>query len=666
MNSEYIVSKDARIISDTLNTCDIIFDERSIFFGALSGCFNMRSLIGQRYEGNTKLHQDAANTYSCTGEEDFGHTAPCWDDIITLGLVGLKKRVEAYAKRNQDERALLFYQAVIQVYEAAQAFALRAAQKAEACRKFQIAVGLRHLSHSAPGNLYEAMQMIFLYYNLQQNVEGTNLRTLGRLDKYLMPFYEKEKDKEAAGKLILDFVAELDWLKAVSNIPFALGGADLSGNDMTNEMSYLILDAYTKQKCSNTKIHILYHEKMPERFVEQALDSIRKGFNSIIFMSDDMIRKSLVKLGECEADAADYFIVGCYECGGREEITASCNARVSIPKAVEFALNNGIDVLTGQKIGLGVEKMPESYDELYEEVIRQLKHLVLMAMEATDAREAMYPKIHSAPFFSATYLSALEKGGDVYCDYAAKYENSSLNALGLATAVDSLAAIRKLVFEDRVMTLNEFTKLLKNNWKDHEGLRLVIKNAYPKYGNGNFEVDRIAADLVSRLSDMVNNVPNAKGGVYRLGTFSIDWRLVFGRCMSASADGRLSGEPISQNATAVFGADKEGITAHILSVTEIDTTNTANGTVLDMDIHSSAVKGRNGLLVMKATLTTFMERGGFGIHYNVLDCEVLRDAQVNPHKYPNLQVRLCGWNVLFSTLSKQAQDEFIFRAENSQ
>ena len=144
--------------------------------------------------------------------------------------------------------------------------------------------------------------------------------------------------------------------------------------------------------------------------------------------------------------------------------------------------------------------------------------------------------------------------------------------------------------------------------------------------------------------------------------FSIDWRWSFGEKTAASADGRLSGETLSQNTSASFGADTEGATAHLLSAAVIDTSRTPDGAIVDIDLHSSAVRGENGLRALVTSLRTYLKLGGFGVHYNVLDTEILKDAKENPEKYPNLQVRLCGWNVLFSSLSEKEKDEFIARS----
>ena len=283
-------------------------------------------------------------------------------------------------------------------------------------------------------------------------------------------------------------------------------------------------------------------------------------------------------------------------------------------------------------------------------------------MKMTDLCEAHYRHVHSAPIMSGTYISAMEKGGDLYCDYTAKYNNSSVNAVGLATAVDSLAAIKKLVFDDKSITMDDFTEILRSDWKNEEPLRLMIKNKFPKFGINDKNTDRIATDIVDVLYSTVSGKPNVKGGIYRLGLFSIDWRWDFGKKTAASADGRHSGETLSQNTSASFGADKDGATAHLLSVTAIDASKTPNGAIVDIDLHSSAVQGENGIKTLISTLKTYFELGGFAVHYNILDTEILKDARQNPEKYPNLQVRLCGWNVLFSSLSEKEKDEFIARS----
>ena len=661
-----ILKNDCEIIAFMLDNCEIEIPERNRFFVNVN-CANIPYfLTGKREENRGEVvpssFREGIEALAYTGASDYSHTTAEWESVIKLGIYGLRNRVSEYAMSNSaDEGSKGFYEQILKVYNAALRFMKRAADTAALCGRTEMATSLFRLTNNAPSNLYEALQTSIIYYHLQQFFDGTPLRTLGRLDGLYYPYYAQE-DKSEADQLLLDYIKEIDRLKAPANIPFALGGTDENGECLINDLSYIWLDMYEKAGTTNTKLHILFSENTPEDIIRKAFRYIREGNNSIVFISDKRVIEALEKQGVEYKDAVNYHVVGCYECGGEGELTCSCNARVNIPKALELALNGGRDMLTDKQIGLDNDGHFETFDALYKEFERQLAYLCKCAMTVTDLYESRYAEIHSAPILSGTYTSALQKGGDLYLDYSAKYNSSSLNAIGLATATDSLAAIKKAVFEDKTVTLSELTEILRSDWNGKESLRLLIKNKYPKYGQGDVKTDGIAKRIVDMLSDAVSYKPNAKGGKWRLGLFSINWRWSFGQKTAASADGRRSGETLSQNTSASFGADKEGATAHLISAARIDTSKTPNGAIIDIDLHSSAVRGENGINALVASLKTYFELGGFAVHYNVLDTNVLMDARKNPEKYPNLQVRLCGWNVLFSTLSEKEKDEFIARS----
>ena len=662
-----VMQNDSDLIVFLLKNCDIMVHDEDRFFIKV----NCGDIAYQFYRYRARqfkhlLHEsklwDGAEALAYTGTYDFSHTSAEWESVISLGLFGLRNRIEEYSRLNKDaELTKGFYSNLLRVYDAALEFIKRAADTAIAHGKTEMGESLYKLCTAAPSNLFEALQTAIIYYTLQFFFDGTYLRTLGRLDKLFLPYYQKEKALYAR-QLIFDFIKEIDTLDAPANIPFAICGTDEAANDMTNELSYLLMDVYAEAHTSNTKFHILCSEKTPDEIIKKAFHCVRNGNNSIVFMSDSKIIESLKLQGAAHGDAVNYHVVGCYECGADGELTCSCNARVNIPKALELALNGGRDMLTGKLIGLESDCNFETYEKLQLEFERQLRHMCACAMNATDLYEANYRHIHSAPILSGTYLSALQKGGDLYLDHTAKYNSSSVNGIGLATATDSLSAIKKAVYEDRLLTINEFTEILKNNWSGQEYLRLFIKNKYPKFGQGNKDTDEIARHIVNILSDEVSYKPNTKGGKYRLGLFSINWRWDLGEKTAASANGRLSKETLSQNTSASFGADKEGATAHLISVAAIDSSKTPNGTIADIDLHVSSVRGENGINALANSLRTYFDLGGFAVHYNVLDTEVLKDAKQNPDKYPNLQVRLCGWNVLFSSLSDKEKDEFIERS----
>lgn len=668
-NEPDVLHHDCDIVEYLLDNCEIIITESDRFFckvncdGIMTSVFLARSLV---YLDDIRSNglMDGEEALAYTGRYDCSHTNAEWESVTSLGIFGLLQRIEDYGRTSgNDVKKTRFYSEIARVYRAALRFISRVAVKARMIGKYEMAEGLEHLTKGAPQNLFEAMQNTLIYYVLQHMVEGTCLRTLGRLDSLYYPYYFKDGlsdfDTEA---LFIDFMRELDSYNAPANMPFAIGGTDENGKSLVNELSHIIVSAYRKARTHNTKFHILCSNDTPDTLIRTAFEGIRDGNNSIVFMSDGKIIESLVKLGEDKKHATNYHVVGCYECGGDGEITCSCSARVNLLKALEVTLNGGRDMQTGKLIGLETDSIFSDFDALYKEFVRQTVYFCERAMTATDIFEKHYNKIHSAPIMSGTYTSALEKGGDLYCDSAARYNNSSLNAVGLGSTVDSLYAIKKLVFEDKKVTLEKLILILRSDWEDEEPLRLYVKNKIAKYGQGNPDVDELARQTVDYVADTVNGRPNSKGGVFRLGLFSIDWRWILGEKTAASADGRHCAEVLSQNSSAAVGNAIEGATSHLRSVAAIDASRTPNATIADIDLHYSAVSGENGISALVSSLKAYFKLGGFGVHYNVLNTDILIDAMHHPEKYPDLQVRLCGWNVLFNTLSQKEQMEFIKRS----
>lgn len=672
-----VVGEDADLIVSVLENAEVVIEENAVFTGSLLHLNAMKERLEERSmriaqelraDPALAFHFTANDLRAYTGLYDFGHTAPDWKNIYRLGLCGLMERLENSAIEAVTPQQKQYCAAGARVWQAAISYIARMAKKAEEMGKKRMADGLYALTHRPPQSLYEAMQLCFLYYDLQQHVEQTFVRTLGRLDQLFYPFVENDLK---TGALTEQEVIELTdaflyaWNErnVTSNIPFSLCGSDLNGKILNNSYSYSILERHVALKLPNVKAHILYREEMPKELLEIAFSGIRDGGNSIVFLNDKRVCESLVKFGIEKEDAQQYEVVGCYEPSARGEVPCSCNGRINLARAVESALFGGCDLLSGTRVGLDAPKDFDNFEAFLEAFYLQLGAFCTGAMELVNAWERKCLQLHSAPFYSATFDACVRNMGDAYCDHGAKYNNSSVNLVGLATAVDYLLAIKKLVFEDRQIELGELRHILKENWKGFEPLRRRILSSYPKYGIGNNDADRLAQEILAFASSRINGKPNAKNGIFRLGAFSIDWRRGFGRRMGASADGRRSGEPLSKNIGASLGADREGVTAQILSAASLNGDLMPNGSVLDIVLHSSAAKGREGLVALLGTLQTFMRLGGMAIQYSVLNAEVLREAQRSPEQYPNLQVRLCGWNVLFSSLSKNEQDEYILQSE---
>ena len=673
-----VVVEDARLIENFLDTAPVRIAENAFFTGEMSHIDGMKEVMLERRrvcdaelsaEPTMAAHRRADDVRAYTGWHDFSHTAPDWENVFSLGLVGLLGRLEEAAKQEGlSEAQKAYYASGIRAWRAALCYIERMAEEARRLGKAQMADGLSALTRRPPESFYEVLQLTFLFYDLQQHVERTVLRTLGHIDELYFSYYTRDLaegriTEDEAAHMIDAFLEEWDSRHVLANIPFSMGGIAHDGSVRLNELSYLLLRRHITLGCPNVKLHILWDERLPKDFVRLALNGIRQGHNSIVFLNDARVVESLTSLGMAQSDAERYEVVGCYEPCAKGEVPCSCNGRINLALALEATLFDGKILLNDTPVGVSLGKTFSTFDDLLNAFLEQARVFCRGCIEITNAKELQYPRLHSAPFFSSAYDTCVEQGGDVYCDYVAKYNNSSINLVGLATAVDALMAIRALVYENTEMTLDELRTILKSNWEGQEALRQRILRTFPKYGIGDPLCDAVAQTILSTVSAEINGTPNVKGGCYRMGAISIDWRFSLGKRAAASADGRKAGETVSKNLCATLGADREGVTAQILSVASLEGNDIPNGSVLDLTLHSSAVRGESGMLAFEALLETYMRMGGMTIQFNVLDASVLREAQKNPALYPNLQVRLCGWNVLFSLLSREEQDEFILQAE---
>lgn len=621
------------------------------------------------------LHEKEQDGLCYTGNIDLGHVAPDWQSLLDFGLVGLLKRArDAHSRKGLTKEQNTFYECVESVLEATITLVRRLADEMASHgtdRAALVSESLRNLTVRAPETMLEAMQLCMIFYNLQTHVEREPIRSVGGLDRLFYPYYKKDLEsgrftESQLRELLRYYFYKFYSMKVVANVPFYLGGRLLDGSSGVNELSYIIVEEYSSLNINDPKIHVRWYDEIPEDFVKLILTSIRDGKNSFVFINDNVVEKALVGIGEDAADARNYIVIGCYEpCAMGNEIPCTCAGRANMTKALLTVMNGGLDAYTGKYVGT-VRTNPDDYknfDEFYAAVKEQIASFLDGAMDLVCAYEEHYPSFSQAPLLSATYAPCIESGRDAY-DRGAKYCNSSIVAFSVASTADALVAVKKLVYEEKALTLSEFAEILANNWEGHEALHRRVLRKMPKYGNGLSEPDTLAKEIVDFAASYVNGKANGRGGVFRLGLFSIDYRISFGERMGATPDGRVAGEMLSKNMGAVTAMDKEGVTALIKSVTEIDYTGVPDGTVLDVMLHRSATEGDEGIVAMHALLTTYMKKGGFAFQMNVLSPDVLRRAQAEPEKYATLQVRLCGWNVYFVELSKTEQDDLIRQCEN--
>lgn len=657
-NAPIAVDKDD-IFQDKLFSGDLVSGQRWEWEGE----------IKEKYlSAETKEVDLAFDVGAYRADCDFGHTSPNSQLLVDVGFTGLLDRINKESeKAGLTDAQKDFYESCRIMISACIIFLKR---MADAVKPYngESSTALNNLLNGAPKNIYEAMQLIIIYFFLHEYVCGTRVRTLGRVDVLLYPFYKRDIENGTFTKTeikeMMKFFLNKFWTAKVPyDLPLCLGGIDKYGNEVTNEISYLLVETYNELNIHSPKIHIRISDKTPKSFVRLVLNCIRSGNSSFVFVNDAVTVKALMGVGIEEKDAMDYVPIGCYEPAvWGMEIGCTGNGGVNLAKAVELVITNGKDLETGKQIGVETGKI-ESCEAFIKAVKEQIRYMADKAMTYICEIERYYGEIFPDPILSSMYDESIRRGVDVFRG-GAKYNNSSFYFYCIATLVDSVMAVKRLVFDEKRLSFDEFCDILKNNWAGNEKLRAIAKGIPEKYGNNNPKADEFARDITDFCAEISNNRLNGRGGVFKAACFSIDRYFTLGEKTMATPDGRLAGEPLSKNLCATTAMDKNGITALINSVTQIDHSKFPNGSVLDVVLHPSAVKGDSGLEAFYGILVTYMKKGGFAMHGNVFDAQHLKEAQKYPEKYKTLQVRVCGWNAYFVNLTKAEQDAFIKQAEN--
>lgn len=666
----------ARLIELVLTKARIAIDARSCFAEAIDHndlLLKIRTEWMDEIDKNQMQellseHKPAMKACAYDGNVDFGHISPDWAALIKRGFVGIRDVIVERREENADNAE--FYDACIIVLDAVMSYMKRLEDAARTAGMDDCAGRLAALQAREPRSVPEVYQLIDIVYMLLTHVEGENLRSCGRFDRLIGPIFESDISsgrytKEELAEYTKHFFAKLHAYRFSANVPFVLGGVNPDGTDVINEYAYFLIDVYRSMQIHDPKLQIRIGKSTPSGFIEKILDCIRNGMNSFVFVNDDIAIPAMMNLGATLDEARDYLLIGCYEpaISGRE-VPCTCNGTINLAQVIIAALNDGYDPKNGIQIGLhtGTPETLKNFDALLKAVKTQYTYFAESAMHIINEYEKLYPLLNPAPILSSLLPDCIEAGRDVYSG-GAKYNNSSINNIGLATAVDSLCAIRKLVYEDEAVSLKDLMECVNSDWNGYERLRLTCIHKAPKFGNNDDKADELAKWFVDLADETLNGRPNGRGGKYRSGFFSINWNISYGKRTGATPDGRHACEPFSKNLCASIGRDKAGITALIQSQAKLDHKKMPNGAVLDVILHPSAVKGEEGLRAFAELLATYMRLGCYGIHFNIMDAQRLRAAQKDPEKYASMQVRVCGWNAYFVNLDEIEQNQFILQAE---
>ncbi|MBT3315006.1 MAG: glycyl radical protein [Anaerolineae bacterium] len=548
----------------------------------------------------------------------------------------------------------------------------------------KIAEVCRHVPGSAPRSLWEAIQMYwFVHLGTITELNGWDAMNPGHFDQHLAPFYKKEI---AAGTLTRDEAKELlscFWIK-VNNHPappkvgitaresgtyndftnINLGGVKRDGSDGTSEVSYIMLDVVEELHILQPGNSVHVSAKTPDRFVHAAAHVIRQGHGYPSIFNPDVYILEMLRQGKTLEDAREGGCSGCIEVGAFGKEAYLLTGYLNVPKILEVTLNNGLDPVTGKVAGTqtGDPRDFKSFEELYAAFRKQLSFVIDQKIRVSNYIDRMFAKYAPAPFLSVVIDDCIASGKDYY-DGGPRYNTSYIQCCGLGTITDSLTALKKHVIEDNTFSMEQVLDAVEKNFEGEELMRQTIMNRTPFFGNDDDYADDIALRIYEDLFDLIDGQPNIKSESYHLNMLSTTCHVYFGKVMGATPNGRLAGKSISDGTSPSHGADTNGPSAVVKSLSKIDHTK-SGGTLLNQRFLPSLLKRDEDIKKLGHLIRSYFTLGGHHIQFNIVDTATLLAAQENPDDYKDLLVRMAGYSDYFNDMNADLQQEVIERTQN--
>jgi pyruvate-formate lyase len=669
-------------------------------------------------EYTTEAERAAAEERRLSPHSVFGHVVPDYPTLLAKGLRGIRADAEAQRPYARTPEEAAFLDSAVVALDAVIDYAARLADhchsEAEAeedakrtAELEQMAANLRQVPAGPARTFWQALQSVWLLHMVFHSTMNGN--ALGRLDQYAWPYLRADLrsgqlDLERAVELVDCFCLKFNeraqateeqrpesrepepldpsqrtrhstssqigtnrdrldatnhWLQNV-----VIGGLRPDGTDGTNLLTTLLLDSYRRNRMTNPLLTVRLHRDSPQSLVVHACEVLKEGGGMPAIFNDEAIVPDLERIGIPTPDARDYTNDGCWEVivPGRTDF---CFQRLSLMLCLEWALNRGVSRVNGRREGLdtGDPRAFATFEHVWRAFLAQLDAMVTsvvaQVVETINDRGTIAP----VPLLSALIDGAIASRRDMTAG-GARYRTFGMLAESAAHTIDSLAAIKTVVFEQEQATMAELCDALDADFEGYEHLRARL-SAAPKYGNDDERADAVGRDLIEAFTQIVARHAEAYRPLIRfpcgVGTFS--WYIGIGEGLGASPDGRRAGEPVSSNFSPALGRDVEGIPGAILSYAKMQNSTLPAGGPLDLRLARRLVCGEEGTQRMAGLVRGFVDTGGAMMTLTVADTEELRAAQRDPAKYESLRVRMGGWCAYFTMLSREQQDHHIRRQE---
>ena len=672
---------------------------------------NLRSKGGAMLPEEVSVYMETG-FFGMEGKLNSGdaHLAVDYKTVLKQGLVGYEKRVlklkselDLCVAENIDKYH--FYRAVLIVIDAVKTYAERfsklaaeMAEKAEGQRKeelLEISRICAKVPYEPAETFREAIQSTwFIQLILQIESNGHSL-SYGRFDQYLYPYYKHDKD---LGLITDDEVVEiLDnlWIKTLTinkvrsqshtfssagspmyqNV--TIGGQTVDKKDATNELSFLVLKSVAQTRLPQPNLTVRYHRNIPKAFLDEAVEVMKLGTGMPAFNSDEVIIPSFIEKGVKEEDAYNYSAIGCVETAvpGKWGYRCTGMSYMNFPRILLMVMNNGVDMTSGKRFfeGSGCFKDMKSYEELEQAIEKAMRYLTRMSVIVENTIDLALERDVPDILCSALTQDCIGRGKTLK-EGGAIYDFISGLQVGIANMADSLAAIKKLVFDENKITPEQLWNALLDDFSTEENKKIqqMLINDAPKYGNDNDYVDQLVVDVYNVYIDEMKKYPNTRhgrgpiGGVRYAGTSSISANVGQGFSTMATPDGRNARTPLAEGCSPAHSMDKKGPTAVFKSVSKLPTHEITGGVLLNQKVTPQLLSKEENKEKLEMLIKTFFNRlDGYHVQYNVVSRDTLIDAQKHPEKHRDLIVRVAGYSAFFNVLSKATQDDIIGRTEQT-
>ncbi|MDR1171926.1 MAG: hypothetical protein LBL24_05690 [Bacteroidales bacterium] len=633
----------------------------------------LRILPGELIVGSATLLESANHVTPLLNIGSTSHTTIGFEKVLKTGYSGLRAEInERLGRGNLDEHGTDLLQAMLKTLEAAAVWQSRNIQLLEkqmenapaeeqaSCQR--LIDTLKRVPENAPGSFREAVQSLWSMYAFQRLMG--NWSGIGRMDQMLYPYLKKDLKEnritpDEARELMAHFwIKGTEWIGVPNPTGDAqfyqnviLGGTDRNGNEVTNEVTYLVLDVIEELHISDYPVAVRLGRHTPEKLFRRIAEVQRFGGGIVSVYNEDVVIDGLVKFGYPKEEAREFTNDGCWE--------------AIIPGKTAF-IYWPFDMMQSFFRALSLDKEQETpleydgFESLYRAFVSELDKEIANMQHVLDTRYS--DPDNTTPLISMFVEGCIEKGKG-YNERGPKYSVNGIHAGGVTDVANSLLVLKKMVFEEQYIGLNDFVKILRNNWDMNEGMRRLVQSRFTFYGNDDRESDAMMCKVYDDYTALMAKVKE-RNGVLRpcgISTFGreTDWRMI----RKANPAGGKTGDILATNCSPSPGTDKKGPTAVLNSYCKMDFTKCCNGATVELKILPESVKGENGIQALVALAKVFREKKGFYMHIDVVDSATLIDAQMHPEKYPNLPVRVAGWSARFTTLCREWQDMIIQRTQ---